>query len=350
MNKPQSHQSHITDQSHGQKNDPLNLKKITVLGGGAWGTALAVMAAHKGHDVCLYARSSAVVDDINHNQLNSTYLPNIKLPPKIVATSNIKAALTHGKILLGVIPAQAFAGFLSDIASDIAKDVPMVLCAKGIERTTGRFMSQVASDILGKNHPISALSGPSFAIDVANGLPTAVTIAADDQHLAKQLAHVFSSSRFRCYASTDLIGVEIGGALKNVLALGAGVVMGRGLGASAQAALVTRGFAEIRRIATHFGAKAETMMGLCVLGDLILTASSPQSRNYLYGFALGAGQSLEGLPLAEGVATAPIAANLCRDYTIDAPIINVIAALLDKQISVDEAMDNLISRPLKFED
>lgn len=325
-------------------------KKITVLGGGAWGTALATMAANQGHDVRLYARSTAMVDDINLNQQNSEYLPDIKLPKTIIAISDVKAAVAHGEILLGVIPAQAFGAFLSDIASDIKENIPMVLCAKGIERATGRFMSDVASDILGKDHPIAALSGPSFAADVAKGLPTAVTIAATNADLAKNLVHVFSGARFRCYASHDLIGVEIGGALKNVLALGAGVTTGRGLGASAQAALVTRGFAEMRRIATKLGGKAETMMGLSVLGDLMLTASSPQSRNYSYGLAMGQGLSLDHLPLAEGVATAPIAAKLCKDNDIDAPIIDAIAALIDKRISIDEAMDGLISRPLKFED
>ena len=325
-------------------------KKITVLGGGAWGTALAAMAASQGHDVRLYARSQAMVDDINLHQQNSEYLPHIKLPQSIVALSDVKAAIDNSEILLGVIPAQAFGAFLSNIADDIKEDTPMVLCAKGIERSTGRFMSDVASDILGKDHPIAALSGPSFAADVAKGLPTAVTIAATNAELAKNLAHVFSGSRFRCYASNDLIGVEIGGALKNVLALGAGVTMGRGLGASAQAALVTRGFAEMRRIATKLGGKAETMMGLSVLGDLMLTASSPQSRNYSYGLAMGQGLSLDHLPLAEGVATAPIAAKLCKDHNIDAPIIHAIAALIDKRISIEEAMDGLISRPLKFED
>jgi glycerol-3-phosphate dehydrogenase (NAD(P)+) len=200
------------------------------------------------------------------------------------------------------------------------------------------------------DHPIAALSGPSFASDVARGFPTAVTIACENITIADDLAAQFSGSTFRCYSSDDLTGVEIGGALKNVIAVAAGATIGKGLGASAQAALVTRAFAELRRIAAAFGGRPETLMGLSGLGDLMLSCSSPQSRNYSYGLALGRGEPLEGLLLAEGVATAPVIAELCAQRQIYAPVISTIAALLNGSITIDAAVTGLLSRPLKNED
>ncbi|MCB1435313.1 MAG: NAD(P)H-dependent glycerol-3-phosphate dehydrogenase, partial [Alphaproteobacteria bacterium] len=199
----------------------------------------------------------------------------------------------------------------------LAKDIPVVLCAKGIERSTGKLMSEMATELLPHN-PAGALSGPSFATDVAKGLPTAVTVAAHDADLASRLAAAFSSDRFRCYSSGDLTGVEIGGALKNVLAIAAGAVAGAGLGASAEAAMVTRGFVELRRVGAAYGARPETLMGLSGLGDLILSCGSAQSRNFAYGQALGRGEELEGRPLAEGVATAAIAAEIAASRGIEA--------------------------------
>lgn len=324
-------------------------QRICVLGGGAWGTALAAMSANLGHEVRLFARDAKTVEELNHTHQNSRYLPNIDLPAAIVATTDAEYALKKADVVLAVLPAQVFGSVLSVIAHYIPKEAPLVLCAKGIERTSGRFMSEVAKQQL-PNQPIAALSGPSFACDVARGLPTAVTIAADNSALAHHLAQMFSGPVFRCYASTDVIGVEIGGSLKNVLALAAGAATGRGLGASAQAALVTRGFSELRRIGTAYNARPQTMMGLAVLGDLMLTCSSPQSRNYSYGLALGSGRPTDQLPLAEGVATAPVAARLCDEKRIEAPIIHAIAALLEGQLTIDNAVNTLISRPLKFED
>lgn len=327
----------------------MSKRKIAVMGSGAWGTALSVMSCQLGHDVTLFGRNQNIIDAINNHHTNEQYLPDIVLPKDIKATTNPAQALDNADLVLCVIPAQSFSAVLSDFASYIPKNAPLVLCAKGIEQKTGRFMSDIAEDIL-PNHAIAALSGPSFAQDVARGLPTAVTIAARNLGLAHQISKILSGTVFRCYSSDDLMGVELGGALKNVLALAAGAANGRGLGASAQAALVTRGFAELRRIGKAMGAKTETMSGLSVLGDLILTCSSPQSRNFSYGFAMGASKPTTGLKLAEGVATAPIAAQLFHQKKIDAPIIDAVAHLLDGSLTIDQAVTALITRPLKSED
>lgn len=323
--------------------------KIAVLGGGAWGTALAAMAAISGHDTWLYARDAKTVEHINAERRNPAYLGEIELPEGIHASTDAQAAFRNADIVLVVVPAQVMRKGLLELSGLIPQSAPVILCAKGIERETGRLMSEVVAEVL-PNHTIGALSGPSFATDVARGLPTAVTIACEDAAIADRLAATLSGPAFRCYSTTDLKGVEIGGALKNVLALAAGAAIGRGYGASAQAALVTRGFAELRRIGQAMGAKPETIMGLSGLGDLMLTCSSSQSRNYSYGLAIGRGEDLSNRPLAEGVATAPIAAELCEKYAIPAPIITAVAALLAGTITIDEAVTALLNRPLKTED
>lgn len=323
--------------------------KIAVLGGGAWGTALAAMSAIGQHDTWLYARDAETVAHVNDQRRNPAYLGEIELPEGIRASTDAKAVLENADAVLVVVPAQAMRKGLLELSSLIPQSAPVILCAKGIERETGRLMSEVVAEVL-PNHTISALSGPSFATDVARGLPTAVTIACEDAAIADQLAAMLSGPAFRCYSTTDLKGVEIGGALKNVLALAAGAAIGRGYGASAQAALVTRGFAELRRVAQAMGAKPETIMGLSGLGDLMLTCSSSQSRNYSYGLAIGRNEDLTNRPLAEGVATAPIAAELCKQHDVPAPIITAVAALLAGHITIDEAVTALLNRPLKTED
>lgn len=323
--------------------------KIAVLGGGAWGTALAAMSAASGHETWLYARDNKTVNALNDQRRNPRYLGNIELPEGIRASTDAKSVLDEAAAVLAVLPAQVMRDGLSSLSALIPSAAPVILCAKGIERGTGRLMSEVVAEVL-PNHIIAALSGPSFATDVAAGLPTAVTIACHQQTIAEQLATLLSGPSFRCYSTTDLIGVEIGGALKNVLAIAAGAAIGRGYGASAQAALVTRGFAELRRIAQALGARPETVMGLSGLGDLMLTCSSSQSRNYSYGLAIGRGEDVSNLPLAEGVASAPITVELCHKHNIDAPIIASVAALLAGQISIDEAVTALLNRPLKNED
>ncbi|ESX67273.1 NAD(P)H-dependent glycerol-3-phosphate dehydrogenase [Mesorhizobium sp. M0027] len=321
--------------------------RVAVLGGGAWGTALALAMLRAGHSVRLFARDPETVAAIDRGE-NRRYLPGIALDPGIAATSDIKLALADADCVLAVAPAQSLRAMLTAASSHVPKGVPLVLCAKGIERDTGALLSSIAEEILPAN-PVAALSGPSFATDVARGLPTAVVVAARDEALATDLAARFSAENLRCYWSDDLIGVEIGGALKNVFAIAAGAVTGAGLGASAQAAMVTRGFVELRRIGAAFGAKPETLMGLSGLGDLLLTCSSAQSRNFAYGLALGQGKPLAGLPLAEGVPTAAIAARIAGERRIDAPIIAAVAAILDGTVTIDQAVSALMTRPLKTE-
>ncbi|MCX8568936.1 NAD(P)H-dependent glycerol-3-phosphate dehydrogenase [Aminobacter sp. MET-1] len=325
----------------------MSTYKVTVLGGGAWGTALALAMLRAGHAVSLWARDADSVAAIAKGQ-NPRYLPNISFETGIVATTDLATALAGADCVLVVTPAQALRSVLSEAKPHVAVHVPLVLCAKGIERDTGRLLSDIAAETLPQN-PVAALSGPSFATDVSRGLPTAVVVAAEDEARASALALRFSAANLRCYSSDDLIGVEIGGALKNVFAIAAGAVTGAGLGASAQAALVTRGFVELRRIGAAFGARPETLMGLSGLGDLMLTCSSVQSRNFAYGVALGKGEELSGRPLAEGVATAYIAARIARERGLDAPIIEAVAALLDNAITINEAVAGLMTRPLRAE-
>ncbi|PWJ80149.1 glycerol-3-phosphate dehydrogenase (NAD(P)+) [Pseudaminobacter salicylatoxidans] len=321
--------------------------RVTVLGGGAWGTALGLTAARAGHDVRLWARDPEMVEALRRGE-NPRYLPGIALEPALEATTDLAGALDGTDCVLIVTPAQVLRSVLTAAKPHLPAGAPLVLCAKGIERETGTLLSQIADEIV-PNHLVAALSGPSFASDVSRGLPTAVVIAAREEELAAGLAQRFSTSSFRCYSTDDLIGVEIGGALKNVFAIAAGAVTGAGLGASAQAATVTRGFAELRRIGEAFGARPETLMGLSGFGDLMLTCSSPQSRNFAYGLALGRGEPLEGRPLAEGVATAAIAARITRERGIRAPIITTVSEILAGSITVQEAVTALMTRPLRHE-
>ena len=322
--------------------------RIATIGGGAWGTALASLAAHNGQESAIYVRDSLIAAAIAAQHENPRHLPGIVLHPALRASPDPAEILAGADIVLAAIPAQSMRQALSGIAPLLPDGVPLVLCAKGIERGSDRFISEVAADCI-PGTPLAVLSGPSFATDVARGLPTAVTLAAADRSLAERLAHCLSGPTFRCYSTTDVIGVEIGGALKNVLAIAAGAASGKGLGASAEAALVTRGFVELRRVAQALGAEPETVMGLSGLGDLMLTCSSAQSRNFSYGLAIGRGEPLDHIPLAEGVATAPVAAHLCESRAISAPIIHAVADILGGRLTIAEAVRHLLDRPLKGE-
>lgn len=324
------------------------MNKIAVLGGGAWGTALALTAARAGNDAHLWARDAETVAAINERRENPHYLPNVTFNQKITASADTESVLSKASLILAVIPAQGLRAALETLRNDIPANIPLVLCAKGIERSTGKLLSQITSELLPGN-PIAVLSGPSFALDVALGLPTAVTVATQNEAFAADIATTLSSATFRCYTTTDVIGVEAGGALKNVLAIAVGAARGRGLGASAEAALITRGFVELRRLAESLGGQPETPLGLSGLGDLILTCSSPQSRNFSYGLALGRGENLEKLPLAEGVATAFIAAKIAKDRGVDAPITTATAAILAGKANIDDVIATLLIRPLKSE-
>ncbi|MAU98172.1 MAG: glycerol-3-phosphate dehydrogenase [Fulvimarina sp.] len=324
------------------------MSRLAVVGAGAWGTALAALYARSGETVALLGRDETTIAAINQGHANPRYLPGIQLPASVRATGDAGNALADAELVLLVVPAQSLAGVAGTLAPHLAPSATLVLCAKGIERASGRFLSELVAAVL-PGHPLAALSGPSFASDVASGLPTAVTVAAKDGEAADGLARQLSTESFRCYASDDLRGVEVGGALKNVLALAAGIVAGRGLGASAQAAIVTRGFVELRRLGEALGGRPETLMGLSGLGDLVLTCSSPQSRNFAYGAALGRGEDVSRMKLAEGVFTAAIAARLAAESAIEAPIVETVAQVLGGELSVDEAAQRLLARPLKRE-
>ncbi len=324
-------------------------ERIAVVGAGAWGTALANSLARAGRAVTLCTRERADADTLAKTR-ESPHLPGIRIEERIAIAPAIAAASFHEAILLAV-PAQDLRAALRVIASRVNPRTPVIACAKGIERGTHKFMTEVIAEVAPSALP-AILSGPSFASDVARGLPTAVTLAASEENAAASLARALGSATFRPYHTTDVRGVEIGGAAKNVLAIAAGIVAGRGLGASAAAALTTRGFAELFRFGKAFGARPETLTGLSGLGDLILTCSSPQSRNFSLGLALGKGESAataQGRKLAEGAFTAAVLVELAAAQHVDMPIAAAVAAILDGQLSVDAAIDNLLTRPLRAE-
>ena len=323
-------------------------RRLAVVGAGAWGTALAALYASAGHEVSLFARDEARAATIAATRRNEAYLPGIDLPSTLHPTANPSAALTSADIVLLVVPAQVLGSVAKELVQAIPSKALVVLCSKGIDRTTGRFASENVREIISARR-LAVLSGPSFAADVARGLPTAVTVAAEEASAADAAAARLSTETFRCYASDDVAGVEAGGALKNVLALAAGAAIGRGLGESAKAAIVTRGFVELRRLSAALGGRAETTMGLSGLGDLLLTCSTAQSRNFAYGLAMGRGEPLSGLKLAEGVFSAEIASRLARERGVEVPIIDAVADILKGELSLDEAMRRLLSRPLKRE-
>ncbi len=328
------------------------MTKAGVIGGGAWGTALAQVCARAGLETTLWAREADVVAAINHSHQNTSFLPEIHLDPSIRATADL-ADLAGVDLVLAVAPAQHLRATLSAFAPHGRSGLPILLCAKGIEQGSLKLMTEVLAETAPGAIP-AVLSGPSFASDVARGLPTAVTLACPDEHRARDLAELIATPTFRPYFATDMIGAETGGAVKNVLAIACGIVEGRGLGRSAHAALITRGFSELTRLAVALGGEAETVAGLCGLGDLVLTCSSPQSRNMSVGLALGRGQTLGDalagkLSVAEGVASAPAVRDLARKLGVDTPICEATAAILAGEVGVDDAIRGLLSRPLREE-
>jgi glycerol-3-phosphate dehydrogenase (NAD(P)+) len=327
-------------------------QRVGVAGAGAFGTALALVAARTGRGVALWGRDPGQVDAMRSAGENAAYLPGVAIPPEITVSSD-PAILRGADLVLIVVPAQAARAAARQLTPDIADGAPVVACAKGIEQQTGLLQTEVLAECM-PGRPIAALSGPGFAEEIARGLPTAVTIAAADIALAHRLCAALSSDTFRPYASDDLVGVELAGAVKNVLAIACGVVAGRGLGESARAALIARGLAEMTRLGVALGARAETFMGLAGVGDLVLTATSPKSRNTAFGIALGRGRHAsdmmaKGAPLAEGAYTARIASDLAARHHVETPIVAAVAALVEGRLSVDAAIEALITRPLKAE-
>ena len=328
------------------------MKHAGVIGGGAWGTALAQVCARAGLQVTLQAREGEVVEAVNARHENPIFLPGVTLDGAVRATSDM-ADLATCDLVLAVAPAQHLRSALTTLAPHVRPGLPILLCAKGIEQGSLKLMTEVLAETVPPAAP-AVLSGPSFAGEVARGLPTAVTLACPDEALAKTLAEAIATPAFRPYVVDDMIGAEAGGAIKNVLAIATGIVEGKSLGRSAHAALITRGFAEMTRMAVALGAKAETVAGLCGLGDLVLTCSSPQSRNMSVGLALGAGQTLEEalagkLTVAEGVASAPAVRDLARRHGVEMPICEAVAGILAGEHSVEAAIMGLLSRPLKSE-
>lgn len=323
------------------------MTKVCIIGSGAWGSALACVSARAGHDTVIWGRSDTTVCEINSSHKNSHYLEGLVLEKTISATTNIEEALRGADLVLLSIPTQMLASRLEEVKRYIG-DAIVVTCCKGIDQKTGKLPTELVAEIVLDNQ-VGVLSGPSFASDVVSNLPTAVTVASANEATADVLANLLSTETFRCYAATDIKGVELGGALKNVLALAVGAARGMGLGASAEAALMTRGFVELRRLASALGARPDTLTGLSGLGDLVLTCSSPQSRNFAYGMAMGAGESLEGLKLAEGANTAGVAHKIAQAHKIDVPIIAAVVAVLENRVTAREAVEGLLTRPLKRE-
>lgn len=328
------------------------MKRAGIIGGGAWGTALAQVCTRAGLEATLCVREPEVVEQINDGRENLLFLPGVPLEPTLRATADM-AELAGCDIVLAVVPAQYLRSALTEFAPHARPGLPIVLCAKGIEKGSLKMMTEVLAEVI-PAVAVAVLSGPSFAGEVARGLPTAVTLACPDLDLARDLVEAIAIPTFRLYVAADMIGVEAGGAVKNVLAIGCGIVEGRGLGRSAHAAVVTRGFAELTRLAVALGGEAETVAGLCGLGDLVLTCSSSQSRNMSVGLALGRGESLEQalggkLSVAEGVASAPVVRDLARKVGVETPICEAVAAILAGEADVDTAIRGLLSRPQRDE-
>ncbi len=324
---------------------------IAVLGAGAWGTALANLAACDGTEVRLWGRDPEQVAAMAAERVNARHLPSVPLAASLTPTADL-ASIAGADLILAAVPAQALRGVIQLAAPHIAAGVPVVICAKGIERASGLFLSDVLAQTLPRN-PAAVLSGPSFAQDVGKGLPTAITLAADDGALAERLGQRLAVPWVRFYHSTDVRGVEIGGAAKNVLAIAVGIAAGRGLGASASAALIARGFAELTRFGAAYGAEPGTLMGLSGLGDLVLTCGSAQSRNYAFGQALGRGIPAEEASatagLVEGIHTCAVLVTLAQNKGVDMPIANAVDAVLSQKLSIDAAIEALLARPAKPE-
>jgi glycerol-3-phosphate dehydrogenase (NAD(P)+) len=329
------------------------MQRISVIGAGAWGTALATVARRAGRDVIMHAHEPATADAINARHENPDFLPGITLDPAIAATTDLAAAVAGADAVLAVTPAQFLRPTLAGLAGKIPAAAPVAICAKGIELDTGKLMNEVAGEIL-PGTTLAVLSGPTFAAEVARDLPTAVTLACADANTATVLAEALGTATFRPYMATDVIGAEVGGAVKNVIAIACGIVDGRGLGQNARAAVIARGLAEIARFAAALGADPRTLMGLSGLGDLTLTCTSTASRNYALGTALGGGVSFAELmagrkSVAEGVTTAPAVLTRAAALGVEMPICTAVSAILDGGADIDLTIAGVLARPLRAE-
>lgn len=325
---------------------------IVIAGAGAWGTALAIAAHNAGCDVTLWARNPGIVKSIKEACENSSYLPGIRIDPAINITSDIRVMEKANAIKL-VVPAQHLRDFCKQLLPHVSPKIPLIICCKGIEQSSLMLMSEVVKSVMPSN-PVAVLSGPNFADEVARGLPAATTLACEDEHIAKELSFLCQSMVFRPYITTDIIGAQIGGAVKNVLAIASGITQGKGFGENAKAALITRGLAEIIRLCIAKGGKQETLMGLSGIGDIILTCGSIKSRNTSLGFALGQGTPLETIlsgqrGITEGVTTAASVADLSTRLDVDMPICRAVNAILYQGKNIDTAIKDLLHRPIVTE-
>jgi glycerol-3-phosphate dehydrogenase (NAD(P)+) len=330
----------------------MTIRHVSVIGAGAWGTALALIATRGGCDTTLYARRAALAATLATTRRNPDYLPEVELPAELTVTNDLAGALSADAILYAQ-PAQHFRAFCVEVRPHWQKGTPLVICAKGIEQASGLLLHEIAASEL-PEAAVAALSGPSFASDVARGLPTAIAIASSDSPLVERLMQGLSHGALRPYGSDDLIGTEVAGAVKNVYAIACGMAMGSGLGDNARAALITRGLAEVTRLALAKGGRAETLMGLAGLGDLVLTCSSPKSRNMSLGVELGQGKPLADIlaarkSVAEGVTTAPAVLALAGRLGIEMPIAAAVNRILHGGSTLSAEAENLLARPLKRE-
>ena len=325
------------------------MKNIAIIGAGAWGTALAMVARRAGRNVVLQAHEPEVAAAINGSHENSLFLPGMALDPEIRATNDPAEAAVDTDVVLLVVPTQFMRAVLTGLSGNLPSGVPVVICAKGIEKETLALMSEICEEVV-PQAPVAVLSGPTFAAEVALDRPTAVTLASADKALGVGLSEALGTSRFRIYRSGDIVGAQVGGAVKNVLAIGCGIVEGRGLGDNAKAALITRGLAEIVRLGLAKGAKAETLMGLSGIGDLVLTCNAMQSRNFSLGVALGQGEALDGIlaartSVAEGVFSAASVSELAGSLSIDMPLSVAVDGILNHFADINATIEGLLARP-----
>ena len=328
------------------------MSRIGIIGAGAWGTSLASVLQRAGNDIVLQAHESETVDSINVDHVNGPFLPGVLLDPKIYSTTKLDEATNTDAVLL-VTPAQHLRAVCEKAAPGWSDDVPAIICTKGIEQNSYALMSEVVAATLPRK-PMAILSGPTFAIEVARDMPTAVALASNDEALGKILMEYMNSRHFRIYRSGDVVGAQIGGAVKNVIAIACGIVEGRGLGENARSALVTRGLAEMIRLGVAKGARPETLSGLSGLGDLTLTCYSMKSRNFSLGVAIGRGEALDKIldkrkSVAEGVYSASSVTGLARELGIEVPICDAVNDVINNAGDIDTSISELLSRPLKEE-
>ena len=329
-------------------------KPIAVLGAGSWGTALAISMSRNGDETLLWGRDEVQVTTFDSVRCNTRYLPEVSFPDSLRLSSNLQETVTKAGHIIVVVPSHGFRGILESIKPYLSDSQKIAWATKGFEAGSGKLLHQVASDVFGDNRSFAVISGPTFAGEVARGLPTAVTVASDDSDFANYLADRLHTDTFRIYTSDDVVGVEVGGAVKNVLAIAAGISDGLNFGANARAALITRALAEIMRLGTDLGAKMETMMGLTGVGDLILTCTDNQSRNRRLGLALGQGKSLEDAlasisQVVEGVQTAREVNEMATSRGVDMPIIHAVYQILYEGMKPKEAVHELLAREQKPE-